>query len=264
MSVLMSKNIKPEDVPVRKKRTLSISVDEKPIRPVTVLKSQRDRHKFILQCEKFIRSSLEYREYMSFLKKNMDYNRCAVLNNVTNGNGKKYSIEIHHEPFTLYDLVDIEITRREALGVPLQLLSIAESVMEYHYEGIVGLIPLSKTQHELIDSYKCFIPLQHIYQDYHKYYEEFEEYIEICEHIQKKIEVKVNLSLQCDKIQSDSNPEYVYIDVEGFNFPVIPEEWKGLVSTDRGTLADKEKAEEKAKKKEKKQEKENQETNQNT
>jgi hypothetical protein len=253
--VLMSKNIKPDDVKARPKRTLQISVEEMPQRPVYTLKSQKARHKLITTCEKFIRSSMEYRDYMKFLKDHMNYNRCAVLNNVVQGNGKKYSIEIHHEPFTLYDLVDIEITRREVVGEPIEVLKIAESVMELHYEGLVGLIPLTKTAHEMIDSYKTFIPLQHIYQDYHKYYEEFEEYIDICEHIKKKIEVKVKLSMQCDKIQSDIAPEFVYVDVDGFDFPKIPDEWKDTVATTRNELAKVEEAEAKeAKKKETKKE----------
>lgn len=250
--VLMTKNIRPEDAPVRPKRTLQISVDEMPQRKVYALKSQRDRDKLIKTCEKFIRSSMEYRDYMKFLRDHLNYNKCAVLNNVSRENGKKYSIEIHHEPFTLYDLVDIEITRREVEGEPIEVLKIAESVMELHYDGLVGLIPLTKTAHELIDSYKTFIPLQHIYQDYHKYYEQFEEYIDICEHIKKKIDVKVKLSLQCDKLQSDIAPEFVYLDVDGFNFPQIPEEWVDSVSVTRADLA---KAEEAKAKEDKKKEK---------
>ena len=250
--VLMSKNVQPDNVPTRPKRTLQITVDEMPQRKVYVLKSQRDRDKLIKTCEKFIRSSMEYRDYMKFLRDNLNYNKCAILNNVSKGNGKKYSIEIHHEPFTLYDLVDIEITRREVTGEPIEVLRIAESVMELHYDGLVGLIPLTKTAHELIDSYKTFIPLQHIYQDYHKYYEQFEEYIDICEHIKKKIEVKIKLSLQCDKLQSDIAPEFVYLDVDGFNFPRIPDEWVDEVSITRADLAKEEEAKAKEEQKKKK------------
>ena len=31
-------------------------------------------------------------------------------------NGKKYSIEIHHAPFTLFELVDIVLTKKEKLN----------------------------------------------------------------------------------------------------------------------------------------------------
>ena len=239
--------------PVRAKRTLDIHVEEKAVRPVYIVKSNNARDKFIKQCERVIRTSLEYRKWTKFLKENMEFNRCAVLPAIVSGNGKKYSIEIHHEPFTLYDLVDIEITKREMHDMPLNINAIAKSVMALHYDGLVGLIPLSKTQHELIDVHKVFIPLQHIYQDYHKYYEEYEEYINITEHIKKKIEVKVALSMKCDVIQSDAaSPEFTYIDVEGFKFPELTDDLKELISTDRSMLARAEKEAEKEAKKKKK------------
>lgn len=239
--------------PIRAKRTMDIHIDEKPIRPVYITKSNAARDKFIKLCEKNIRGSLEYRKWTRFLKENMEFNRCAVLPSIITGNGKKYSIEIHHEPFTLYDLVDIEITKRELHDQPLNVNAIAKSVMALHYDGLVGLIPLSKTQHELIDVHKVFIPLQHIYQDYHKYYEEYEDYININEHIKKKIDVKVALSLKCDAIQSDAaSPEFTYLDVEGFKFPELSEDLRELVSADRSMLARAEKeAEKEAKKKSK-------------
>lgn len=231
---------------------MSFSINEKPMRPVYTIGSETERDRLISTCEKYIRSSMEYRDYIAFLKDHLDFGRCAVLSNVINGNGKKYSIEIHHEPFTLYDLVDIEIMRRETEKLPIEVLPICESVMALHYDGLVGLIPLSKTQHELIHSSKCFIPLQHIYQDYHKYYENFEEYIESAEHIKKKIDVKVRLSMQCNKIQSESLPEYVYLDVDGFGFPELPDEWKDAMNASRKDLALAEKAEKKKKDKEEK------------
>lgn len=258
MAILMSKNIKPSDVPVRKKRTLDLMVEEKPVRPVYILKSQRARDKLIKTCEKFIRSSMEYKDYMDFLKSHLNFNRCAVLSNVINGNGKKYSIEIHHTPFTLYDLVDIEITRRELMSEPIEVLQIAESIMEIHYDGLVGLIPLSKTQHELVHSFKCFIPLQHIYQDYQRYYELYEDYIEQAEHIKKKIDTIVQMSLQCDKIQSESVPTFTYLNVDGFDFPEVPEEWRETLAVTRAELAAIDEAELKKREKEAKESKKKQ------
>ena len=254
---ILSNMTKADGHPSRNMKTMDIHIEEKPVRPVYILTSNRARNKFIKQCEKVIRSSMEYREYMRFLKEHMDFNRCAVLPRIVSGEGKRYSIEIHHEPFTLYDLVDIEITRREVLGLPMRVLEIAEHIMAIHYDGLIGLIPLCKTQHELIDSHKVFIPLQHIYQDYHKYYEEHEEYININEHIKKKIDVKVSLSLKCGDIQSDAaEAEFTYVNVDGFDFPTLKDEWRELLSIDRSILA---RAEEEAAKRKKNEENESEE-----
>ena len=56
------------------------------------------------------------------------------------------------------------------------------------------------------------------------------------------------MSLECSKIQSDSEPEYVYLNVDGFNFPEVPEEWKEAISKSRKDLAIAEKEEQKKQK----------------
>lgn len=236
---------------VRSKRTVNVSIDEKPNRVVHLITNNRARNKFIKQIEKLIRGSDEYKEYIKFLKTKMHMDRCYVNPTIVSANGKKYSIELHHEPFTLYDLVDIEIMRREKEGVDLDKFSIAEAVMALHYDGLVGLIPLSKTQHELVHSSRVFIPLQHIYQDFYKYYEIYSDILESeeCAHIKEKLDSKIALSLRCSDVQSDvNNPEFVYINVDGFNVPQVPDEWKDVVMQSREDLAEAEAKQEKEEK----------------
>lgn len=259
MSVINMRNISPDNVPKRRTKTIDIHVEEMPERKSHIIKSNRDRDKLITTCEKYIRSSLEYRDYIATLKNENNMIYCAILPAVTKGNGKKYTIEIHHDPFTLYDIVDLEILRREEENEPLNTLAIAESVMELHYDGVVGLIPLSKTQHDLVKAYKVFIPLQQVFGDYSKLYEHYESIIETkAEHIRKKIDLKVNLSLQCDQLQSNAaDPEFVYLNVDGVELPKIKDEWLQCLTTTRSTMAKEDKAREKvekAKKKEKKEE----------
>ena len=249
--------------PKRSRRTVSVSIDEKPNRAVHLITNNRARNKFIKQIEKLIRGSDEYKEYIKFLKTKMHMDRCYVNPTIVSANGKKYSIELHHEPFTLYDLVDIEIMRREKEGIDLDKFSIAEAVMALHYDGLVGLIPLSKTQHELVHSSKVFIPLQHIYQDFYKYYEIYSDILESdeCAHIKQKLDSKIALSLRCSDVQSDVNdPEFVYINVDGFNVPQVPDEWKDVVMQSREDLAEAEAKQEKEEKAKAKKSKKSSET----
>ena len=247
MSVISMKSIAPGKYPKRKTKTIDIHVDELPERKIHTLRNNRERDKLIKTCEKYIRSSMEYRDYVALLKNEYNMIHCAILPQVTKGEGKKYSVEIHHDPFSLYDIVDLEILRREDQNESLNTLDIAESVMELHYAGLVGLIPLSKTQHELVDSHKVFIPLQHIFFDYAKLYEHYQYYIENkAEHIRKKLELKVHLSMQCGDLQSEAaNPEFVYLNIDGAPLPEVKEEWLVPLSTSRETMAKAEKAEEK-------------------
>lgn len=212
----------------RKNKTIKIEIDEKPERPQYIFKKNQDRVNFIKQVEAIIRKSKEYRDYIKFLKDHLNWNKCAILQNICKGNGKKYTIEIHHEPFNLYDYVDTELNKMDLDGEYFNPYVIAERVMKFHYDGEVGLIPLAKTQHELVGSGKIFIPLQFIYHDYAKYFVDNESFIS--DNVKEKIDYKVKMSLKCDDYQSNSlSPEFVYVDIDGFMFPKIPEEWGQLI-----------------------------------
>ena len=157
--------------------------------------------------------------------------RCTVLKNIKNGNGRHYRIEIHHEPFTLFDIVETVINRRLDAGEPINPLLVADEVMELHYSGEIGLIPLTVTMHELVHNGRIFIPLQFIYQKYDVFCKEYEKYMNPS--VIEKIEAKANLSLHTEDIVSDSlNVEFVYVNIDGFDFPKIPDEWKNIVNNE--------------------------------
>ena len=209
-------------------KEMKVNIDELPKRPFPKYTSPRDREKFIKTCEMVIRKSLEYKEYIKFLRDNMDMDECIILSNLKNGNGKRYHIEIHHEPFTLFDIVETVITKRLENGESINALNVADEVMELHYSGLVGLVPLTITMHELVHKGRIFIPLQFIYHKYNEFFAEYEDYMN--ESLKEKLEAKVNLSLHTEDLVSDSlDVEFVYLDVDGFKFPEIPDNWKDAI-----------------------------------
>jgi hypothetical protein len=212
----------------RGSKSIKINIDELPERPKYSFKTPKDRKKFIATCEATIRKSIEYKDYIKFLKQNMDMSKCIILRSLEVGNGKKYTIEIHHEPFTLFDIVDTVLIKREENGETINPLLIADEVMELHYAGKVGLVPLTTTMHELVHNDRIFIPLQFIYHKYNEFYEEYQPYFR--QMLLDKIEAKVNLSLKCDDVISDAlDVEFSYIQIDGFNFPTVPDEWKDVI-----------------------------------
>lgn len=213
----------------RKQKTVEVKLNELPTRPRPKYSTPKEQKKFIKGTETLIRSSLEYKTYIKFLKDNLDMNRCAVLKNIKNGDGKRYRIEIHHEPFTLFDIVETVINRRLADGEDINALHVADEVMELHYEGHIGLIPLSVTMHELVHNGRIFIPLQYIYHKYDEFYKEYKDYMNPV--LLDKIQAKVDLSLRSEGIVSDVlTPEFVNLKVDGFDFPKVPEEWKDILN----------------------------------
>ena len=224
------RKLSPDNTRLRKRKEININIDEKPERPIYVFKSPRDREKYVLSVEALIRKSGEYKQYIKFLKEKMDWNRCAILKNAKCINGKRYSIEIHHEPFTLFDIVDTVLNKFDIDGIPYNMFALAEEVMALHYDGKVGLISLTKTQHELLHNGKIFIPLQYIYHDYGEYFKEYEPYMG--EEVKGKLKMKVELSMKCEDVQSNVlDPTFVYVNIDGFNFPSVPDDWSKGIGT---------------------------------
>ena len=75
-----------------------------------ILNTDKDRVKYIKRVEGVIRTSLEYKEYIRYLKEFIGLDSCVFFQNVTSnstkGNRSKVHIEIHHEPLTLYDITN--------------------------------------------------------------------------------------------------------------------------------------------------------------
>ena len=164
----------------RAQRTISISIEEMPKRPEYIFKSDTELIRFIKKCEMVIRTSLEYRQYIKFLKENMDYNRCAILRNIVNTPEKHYTIEVHHSPFTLFDIVITVFNKRTRLQEPLDVELVAKEVAYLHYFLVIGLVPLSKTEHKLVHNQALFIPLELngnpiVLGDYNKFVEMYEK-----------------------------------------------------------------------------------------
>ena len=88
--------------------------------------------------------------------------------------------------------------------------------MALHYANKVGLVPLSKTAHQMIhDSVKLVVPLNMCYGTYSDFLEEYEPYIDesLYEKLEKKMNVTANLTPESfDAIMK----EFTYIEVEGF------------------------------------------------
>ena len=209
----------------RPSQNVHVTIDELPERETYTFRTPKERVKFIKQVEATCRKSMEYKEYMRFLKRNTDLRRCTILKGLNTEGGKKYTIEIHHEPFTLFDIVETVLNKREMEGQKIDPLDIADEVMALHYDGKVGLIHLSTTMHQLVHDDKIFIPLQYIYQSYNEFYTEYKPYFNPL--VIEKIEMKVEMSLKTDNFISDSiDPQFTYVHIDGFDFPEIPSEWK--------------------------------------
>lgn len=191
-----------------------------PIPRTVTLHTAKEKVKFIKGIESMARSSREYKDYIAYLKKYIDMTCCSFFEGITSKNTKGVKIEIHHEPFTLFDLTSIVVDKWTDLGKPLNQLLIAEEVMKLHYRGLIGLIPLSLTVHQLVHDNKIFIPLQHVFGDVTKFIEEYESHINDDYLSMMKLKLDLSKKLQDNSILDTS---YMYIEVDGFRLPSVIE-----------------------------------------
>lgn len=131
----------------------------------------KDFRKYVNDVKKCVRNSLEYRQYIQYLRNYMNLNECSFFQNVNNMDTSKIKIEIHHSPYTLEDIVTTVFNKRVFYGEPIDVEDVAKEVMYIHYFLMVGLIPLSETVHELVHNQYLFIPTNTVVGNY----KEFEE-----------------------------------------------------------------------------------------
>ena len=105
--------------------------------------------KLINKIIRVLRNSMEYKEYILFLKQELNLNHCSFL---TNLDYEEVDIHMHHGPLTIYEIIDIVFRKQLLESNKVSSFSVMEEVMRLHYENRIGLIPISSTVHELVHS----------------------------------------------------------------------------------------------------------------
>ena len=206
-----------------KKDLIDVLVIDKPqdMEYQLTISNEREKTKIVKRMERIIRGSTEYKDYIAFLRENVGMDACAFFNNINKDTSKSLRIEIHHVPFTLFDITRIIVNKYMEEGLPLNELLMAEEVMKVHYSNMVGLIPLSKTLHLMVhgeNAEKVVIPAYMIFGNYKKFIEEYGDYMN--DEDFKKIERLIQRTKEIK--ESDYKfleQHYDYIEVDGFKIP---------------------------------------------
>lgn len=183
------------------------------------LSTDKEKNKYIKRIESIVRTSMEYKDYINYLRENVDMTKCAFFNNVDSTDNRKIKIEVHHEPLTLYNIVKIIINKHIAECIPLNDLYISDEVMNLHYMNLVGLIPLSKTVHQVVhNNSDMVVPLYLVYGDYNKFIQEYGDYIddEIYDVLENKIDKTKNVKEDSFNILEK---QFTYLEIDGISLP---------------------------------------------
>ena len=183
-----------------------------------------EKEAIVKQAEALCRASMEYSDYIAYLRSNVGMDACEFFNNISKANSKKIRIEVHHAPLTLFDIIKLVLDRAIRTGDEINPMLLAEEATRIHYMNQVGLIPLSKTLHEVVhNSDKLVIPMYMVYGDFRAFLENFSEELEMKEnsHIKAKIQKMIDQTRELnDKSFDVLKEKFTYITVDGFEMPV--------------------------------------------
>lgn len=138
----------------------------------------KDFNKYISDIKKDVRNSYEYSQYIKYLREYFGMYKSGNFEDVNILNNKNVKIEIHHTPYTLEDIVRIVYEKRKFYNQNLSVQMMSKEIMELHYKGIIGLYPLSKTEHELVHNSILFIPVSKIFGKYELFTSLYSEFID--------------------------------------------------------------------------------------
>ena len=141
------------------------------------LDNEKDLRKYFFNIEKEIRQSYEYKEMIQYIKDNYDMDRCSFIK-VSSSDEIDVHIEVHHSPLTLYDLVTIVYRKRIFYNESLEVQLVAKEVTMLHYRLLIGLIPLSKTVHQLVHDGKLFIPVNNVLGNWREFVRMYKQFMD--------------------------------------------------------------------------------------
>lgn len=135
--------------------------------------------KTIGYIEKEIRSSFEYKKYINYLKSELDLTKCSLLPGIDCKEGAA-SLEFHHYPMNLYEITET-IARQRVLTLgedeKVSCFEVAEQVMEEHFRGNIGVVPLTKTLHDMAHNRTIIVPITKVEGNYKKFMKKYSSYI---------------------------------------------------------------------------------------
>lgn len=137
--------------------------------------------RFIKNVEGLVRRSNEYKKYIGYLSNDLKLTSDSFMNNINSDNA---TLEFHHYPFTLYDIVEIVLNKKIMEDEDFTSISVAEDILELHFNNLIGLVRLSITNHELAHAGEIYIPLNMVFGDVNKFIEIYYDYI-YDDHVEK-------------------------------------------------------------------------------
>jgi len=124
---------------------------------------EKEEKRFIKAVERMVRSSIEYREWLSFVRESLGMTACVFTGETEEETG---DVEIHHHPLTLYDIVQAVCDTKILNNQSFSSFDIAYEVIDLHFKLKIGFVPLLGSLHKKFHNGYLEIPIELVQGDY--------------------------------------------------------------------------------------------------
>ena len=136
--------------------------------------NEAEYKKFIRNCEKLIRGSVEYKLWRDYIKDVLQVTRCVI----TEESMDECEIQVHHHIPSLYQLLKALINKKLEHNTPFSTFDICIESIEIHFQNKVGYLVLISSMHEKLHNGALKVPFNLIRGNYNAFLSEFGRYLD--------------------------------------------------------------------------------------
>lgn len=129
--------------------------------------------KFVRNCEKLFRGSLEYKLWKDYILDVLQYNTCMI----TDEKMSEVSIEVHHHIPSLFILIKTIINEYIENNKEFSTFDICIKTIEVHFSNLIGYVCLVGSMHEKFTNGYLDIPVEVVKGNYREFLNQYSKYI---------------------------------------------------------------------------------------
>ena len=125
--------------------------------------------KFVKDCESAVRTSPDYKIFISFIKRVLGINFCQVSSSIYDTDA---TVEMHHGPiFTLFDYASIMVNHFLNTNKKIDTPRIADALLDEHFDLHIQVVMLATTNHEAAHNRDLFLNVKQGIGDLNRFIE---------------------------------------------------------------------------------------------
>ena len=136
--------------------------------------SESEYKKFLRNCEKIVRGSLEYKLWREYITDVLGVNSCMI----TDEKMDEVSIEVHHHIPSLFILIKALVNKKLEHEEEFSTFDTALETIKLHFMNKIGYLTLIKSIHEKLHNGYLSVPIGFVRGDYKYFIREFSKYLE--------------------------------------------------------------------------------------